>query len=348
MIDIQNLLRPNIRKLKPYSSARDEYSGQKGIFLDANENSFGTLESGVLNRYPDPYHRHLKKGLEKIYNINSNKIFTGNGSDEAIDLLIRAFCIPGKDSLIVMPPTYGMYNVAANINDINIINVPLSPQFKIRTDAVLEQAKDAKLIFICSPNNPTGNIFNPNSIKRIAEKFDGIVVLDEAYIDFTDRQNGLVWLNNFNNLVVLRTFSKAWGMANIRLGMAFADPEIIAVLNKIKYPYNVNGLTCRKAMELIKKQEIKKQAVESILKERTKIIKKLNKISGVKEVFPTEANFVLARYEKAIELFNYLRNKKIIIRNRTTVMHCSDCLRITVGKPQENDKLLKEIENFYN
>lgn len=347
MSDIQKLLRPNIRKLKPYSSARDEYSGQKGIFLDANENSFGTLGSGVLNRYPDPYQRDLKKRLEDVYQIDSKQIFLGNGSDEAIDLLIRAFCVPGHDSVIIMPPTYGMYKVAANINNVNIKNVPLSPDFSIQTDKVLAQAEDAKIIFICSPNNPTGNIFQAESVKKITKNYNGIVILDEAYVDFTEKQNGLEWLDNFANLVVLRTFSKAWGMANIRLGMAFASPEIIAVLNKIKYPYNVNGLTCRQAMELTTKQNIKEDTVKSILEERTRIIDNLQEINGVKEIFPTEANFILARYKKALQLFEYLRDKRIIIRNRTNVRHCADCLRITVGKPEENDRLLTEIENFY-
>jgi len=349
MTEVTKLLRPNIKKLKPYSSARDEYSGKKGIFLDANENSFGTLESGTLNRYPDPYQRDLKRKLEKIYKIDSKSTFLGNGSDEAIDLLLRAFCNPGKDKIITMPPTYGMYSVAANINDIAIEKVPLTPEFQIQTDKILEKSVwTTKIIFICSPNNPTGNIFNPHSIIKIIKNFNGIVILDEAYVDFTDKQNGLEWLKRYDNLVVLRTFSKAWGMANIRLGLAFASAEIIQILNKIKYPYNVNGLTSRKSMELVANPEIKQQTVDSILSEKTGLIEKLKQIDGVNKIFPSEANFILVRFEKAKQLFNYLKDKKIIVRDRTNVLHCQDCLRITVGKPEENEVLLKAINNFYN
>lgn len=349
MVDIQKLLRPNIRKLKPYSSARDEYSGQDGIFLDANENSLGTLEQGVLNRYPDPYQRQLKNELQKIYGLDSANLFLGNGSDEALDLLMRAFCEPQKDEILIMPPTYGMYSVAANINDVAIKKVPLSKDFQIQSEKVLNNVSNqTKIIMICSPNNPTANIFDASAIQKILAEFEGIVVLDEAYVDFTDKQNGLNWLGDHNNLVVLRTFSKAWGMANIRLGMAFADQEIITVLNKIKYPYNVNGLTIRKAHEMIQKKSIKEQAVSTIIQERKKMKRALKKIGGVREVFPSEANFLLVRFEKALDLFNFLKDKHIIIRDRTREKHCHDCLRITIGTPQENIRLLEEINNFYN
>jgi len=349
MIDIQKLLRPNIRKLKPYSSARDEYSGQEGIFLDANENTLGTLEKGVLNRYPDPYQRQLKQELQTIYNVDSANLFLGNGSDEALDLLIRAFCTPQKDKLLIMPPTYGMYSVAANINNVEIQKVPLSKDFQIQTKKVLQNVSDqTKIIMICSPNNPTANIFDPESIQKLLHRFKGIVVLDEAYVDFTKKQNGLEWLTDHKNLVVLRTFSKAWGMANIRLGMAFANQEIIEVLNKIKYPYNVNGLTIRKAQELLQKKSIKEQAVSTIIQEREKLKVALEKIEGIKTVFPSEANFLLARFKNARQLFEYLRDRNIIIRDRTREKHCQGCLRITIGTPEENIRLIEEINNFYN
>ena len=349
MTDIAKLTRKNIQELAPYSSARDEYSGTDGIFLDANENSFGTLEPEVLNRYPDPYQKKLKNKLANYYEVESENLFLGNGSDEAIDLMMRAFCEPREDNLLIMPPTYGMYKVAANINDVEIKEAPLNPDFTINKEKVFDKIdNNTKLIYICSPNNPTANIFDPEVIAEILNKFEGILVVDEAYVDFTKKQNMVRRLDEFDNLVVFRTFSKAWGMANIRLGMAFADSKVIDILNKIKYPYNVNGLTARKSLDLIEQKSIKEDIVKSILKEREKLHSELEDISGVIKIFPSEANFLLVKFEQPLELFNYLKQKNIIIRNRTDELHCDKCLRITVGKPNQNRKVIQEIKNFYN
>lgn len=348
MTDIISLARKNIRELAPYSSARDEYSGEEGIFLDANENSFGTLEPETLNRYPDPYQEDLKSKLAEIYNINIKNLFLGNGSDEAIDLMMRAFCEPQQDNILLLPPTYGMYRVAANINNINIKEAPLNPDFTINMQKVQDKIdKNTKLIYLCSPNNPTANLFDPEKIKKILTKFNGLLIVDEAYVDFTDKQNMIEELPSYDNLVVFRTFSKAWGMANIRLGMAFADQRVIELLNKIKYPYNVNGLTARKALDLIDQREVKQDIVESILQQREILRDELEKISGVKKVYPSEANFLLVEFEKALELFEYLKEKDIIIRNRTQELHCDNCLRITVGKPKQNQQVIQEVKKFY-
>ena len=347
MININNLLRKNIRDLKPYSTARDEYSGSIGIFLDANENSFGSIPTGDLNRYPDPYQKKIKEKLAVIKNVNVNNIFIGNGSDEAIDLLFRAFCEPGKDSVLIMPPTYGMYKVAAEINDIKTIEVPLSKSFEVETDRVLENVDEqTKMIFICSPNNPSGNLLNRDSIKTIVNNFNGIVVIDEAYIDFAQSDSWNNELANFNNLVVLQTFSKAWGLANIRVGMAFANEEIISVLDNIKYPYNVNGVSQQIIIDALDNESIKNEVVNNIILERNKLAKAISEIDFVEYVFPSDSNFLLAKVKDANKVYDFLLENKIIVRNRSNMIHCDECLRFTVGTLEENKKLIEILLKY--
>ena len=347
MINIVSLLRENIKSLKPYSSARDEYTGSIGIFLDANENSFGSIPDGNLNRYPDPHQREIKEKLSKIKKTNPENIFIGNGSDEAIDLLMRAFCKPGKDSILIMPPTYGMYRVAADINDVNIIEAPLTAEFTIETDEVLSSIKtNTKMIFICSPNNPSGNLLSRNSILKILSSFDGIVVVDEAYIDFANEDSWISKLNSFNNLVVLQTFSKAWGLANIRVGMAYANEIIISVLNKIKYPYNVNGVSQQIIIDTLDNEARKNEVVNKILFERNKLVKVLSTLDIIEHIFSTDSNFILAKVSDANKVYDHLLENKIIVRNRSNMINCEECLRFTVGTEEENNKLIDILSKY--
>ncbi len=347
MINIENLLRENIKNLMPYSSARDEYSGDIGIFLDANENSFGSIPEGNLNRYPDPHQSRVKEKLAKIKNTNSKNIFIGNGSDEAIDLLFRAFCEPGKDSCLIMPPTYGMYKVAADINNIEVIAVPLTTQFEIDIDEVIENiSTNTKLLFICSPNNPSGNLLDRDLIRKILKKFNGIVVIDEAYIDFALKESWISELTNFNNLVVLQTFSKAWGLANVRVGMAFGDEEIISVLNRIKYPYNVNGVSQERVLDALNNEVKKEQVVEAIISERNKLAEILLTKKIVEHIYPSDSNFILAKIKSADKVYNYLLDNKVIVRNRSNMIHCNECLRFTVGTEEENIKLVNILSKY--
>jgi len=347
MINIQELLRKNIRELKPYSSARDEYTGSIGIFLDANENSFGSIPEGKLNRYPDPHQSAIKEKLAKIKGANPENIFIGNGSDEAIDIVIRAFCEPGKDSVLIMPPTYGMYKVAADINDVQTIDIPLTEDYQIETEKVISAiAEFTKIIFICSPNNPSGNLLDRNSIYLILSTFNGIVVVDEAYIDFSNEESWIKELDNFNNLVVLQTFSKAWGLANIRVGMAFGNSEVISVMNKIKYPYNVNGVSQKMIIEALDNEVKKNKVVKSINTEREKLIKELHNFSLIEYVYKSDANFLLAKVNNANKIYNYLLENKIIVRNRSNMIHCKDCLRFTIGTEYENTKLIETLKRY--
>ncbi len=347
MFDLNNLLRNNIKNIVAYSSARDEFSGKEGIFLDANENPFDKSHER-LNRYPDPYQRELKNKMALTKKVKADQIFLGNGSDEAIDLVIRAFCNPGIDNIIIMPPTYGMYEVSAKINDVKVKKVNLTQDFQINTNALME-AVDAhtKIIFICSPNNPTGNCLDTFTIKKIIEKFRGIVVLDEAYIDFAENKSLLNELNNHPNLVILRTFSKAWGLAGIRLGVAYASRSIIEVFNKIKPPYNINSLTLEKAIASVeKKKEDKIKEVEKILNEKERLLKQLSSIGFVQHIHKSDANFFLVKVNDAKELYQSLIRKGIITRNRSNVELCENCLRITVGTKDENNLLIKTLKEL--
>jgi histidinol-phosphate aminotransferase len=343
MKSINELLRPNIRDLKPYSSARNEFSGEAAVFLDANENPF----NAPYNRYPDPYQRELKKRIAAIKDVTSENIFLGNGSDEAIDIVIRAFCEPGVDNIVSIAPTYGMYQVAADINNIKVRKVLLTADFELDVDSLLDATdKNTKILFLCSPNNPTGNCFRQEDVKKLLDGFDGIVVLDEAYIDFAPDKSWQNKLQQYPNLIILQTFSKAWGMAGIRLGMAFAQNEIINVFSKIKYPYNVNILTQQKALELLTTTDQMQQWVEELLEERTKLIETLKTKDFVQKIYPTDANFVLLKTPEPKKIYDYLVDRKIIIRDRSKVALCEGCLRITVGTPEENRALMDALAHF--
>ena len=345
--NINKLVRPTVAKLKPYSSARDEYvsDGSKMIFLDANENPY---ENGV-NRYPDPQQRSLKSVLAEQNGVSESQILLGNGSDEVLDLIFRAFCEPGQDSVITLPPTYGMYKVLANINNIREQEVLLTPSFEPDVTAVLAAVTDtSKIIFLCSPNNPTGNVFSPEKITAIIEGFNGLVVIDEAYVDFADTPSWITKLETYPNLIITQTLSKAYGMAGIRLGLCFASKEIIGVLNKIKPPYNVNELTQQRALERVNDTQTVSKEVKAILDERKKLLEALTKVSFVTKIYATDANFVLAKVDDANKRYEQLLAHGIVIRNRTTQPLCENTLRFTVGKEEENRKLieiLKRIEN---
>lgn len=345
--NIQNLVRPNIFEMQAYSSARDEFEGDGNIFLDANENPLGSAVLGEFNRYPDPKQWELKEKLAKIKGVKPDQIFFGNGSDEAIDLLFRAFCEPQKDRALLFPPTYGMYKVQANINNTPVDEISLNTDFSLPV-AKIEQVinPNTKLLFICSPNNPTGNLIAKPDIIKILECFKGLVVVDEAYIDFAEEGSMLSEIDTYPNLVVLQTFSKAWGMAALRLGMAFAQRKTIDILNKIKYPYNVNILTQQYACKAIDRIQQKNEMVKLILEQRKKLRKELEKISFIENVYNSDANFVLVKVTNATQVYKALVKKGIIVRNRSNVTLCTDCLRITVGSEIENIELVKQLKNI--
>lgn len=351
--DIHKLLRKNIRNIKPYSSARIEFSGKAEVFLDANENSFGATghfpESFRVNRYPDPLQKEIREKISKIKKVSPSAIFLGNGSDEPIDLLFRAFCEPSRDAALIFPPTYGMYKVAAEINDVKTIEVPLSEDFQIDFSAAKKHLgnKNLKLVFVCSPNNPTGNRMSKNTLEKIIKNFNGIVVLDEAYIDFCQENSLLSAINNYPNLVILQTFSKAWGMAGARLGTAFASEEIVDVLNKIKAPYNINIFTQRFMAESLKNESRKNNFVKKIIARKNILAKQLSQLKIVEKLFPSDANFLLVKFTDAGHVFKFLKRHGVIVRDRSGEINCENCLRITVGTETENRKLiqyLKEIQ----
>ena len=344
-MNIQDLLRPTIKALKPYSSARDEFQGATDnmVFLDANENPYN---NGV-NRYPDPQQGDLKKIISKIKGIATKNILLGNGSDEVLDLLFRAFCEPNIDNIITLPPTYGMYSVLANINAIGINTVQLDANFQPQISKILELADtQSKILFLCSPNNPTGNSFTTASIEALLNGFKGIVVIDEAYIDFSEQKSWITRLEEFPNLIVTQTLSKAYGMAGIRLGICYASTAIISVLNTIKPPYNVNTLTQNKAIELLTDKDLAPQQIQTILQERTVLIKELETIRFVSKTYHSDANFVLAKVDNATMRYNQLIEKGIVIRNRTTQPGCENTLRFTVGTAQENKILIDTLKSI--
>ena len=342
--DLNLLLRPHIAKLQPYTSARDEYTGKEGVFLDANENPFGSITEQDFNRYPDPYQSALKEEIAKIKGVRPSQIFLGNGSDEAIDLLYRAFCNPGKDNVILLPPTYGMYEVSANINDVEIRKVALTPDFQLQPDKILV-APDAnsKILFVCSPNNPSANKAKREDILFLLENFNGLVVVDEAYIDFSDEASFTTELDRFPNLLVMQTFSKAWGLASLRLGMAFASEELIRILNKIKPPYNISGLTQDTVLAAIKDKAKVDRMIQDILAEREYLKVELEKLPFVQKINPSHANFLLVQIPNANQVYDDLIEEKVIVRNRAKVLLCADCLRITVGTRTENEALLDAL-----
>ena len=343
LINVLKSIRKSILDLQPYSSARDEFSGEAMVFLDANENPFNE----PYNRYPDPLQRQLKNEIAKIKKCDPEQIFLGNGSDEPIDIAIKAFCNPGIDNIISIDPTYGMYKVAADINNVEVKKVRLSDDFQLITEDILNKAdQNTKLIFLCSPNNPSGNLLKKTDILQIINEFQGVVIIDEAYIDFVPEASMLPELNKYPNLIIFQTFSKAWGMAGIRLGMAFADPQIIKIFNKIKYPYNINILTQQKAIEQIKQEQKKNEWVSILLEEKQKMVDMLTTFPNLVKVYPSDANFLLVKMKDARSVYNKLVEEGVIVRDRSKVALCNDCLRITIGTEEENNILLKEISKL--
>jgi histidinol-phosphate aminotransferase len=345
--DLQKLVRENIRRLVPYSSARKEFAGAGEIFLDANENSFGSPLPRDYNRYPDPLQLEIKEKIAVLQNVAASEIFIGNGSDEAIDLLFRIFCEPDADEAIICPPTYGMYQVSAHINAVRTKEVFLTPDFQLNVQDIRKEFnKWTKLLFVCSPNNPTGNSMRREAIIKIAETFRGIVVVDEAYIHFSNEKSLIEEIKNLPNLVVLQTFSKAWGLAGLRVGLAFANEEIIALFNKVKPPYNVSQIAQEAVLNALENRETVEKTIAAIITEREKLIESLEQFSFVKKIYPTDANFVLVKTTDADAIYKFLTGEKIVVRNRSNVELCEGCLRITVGTPRENESLLKSLEKF--
>jgi histidinol-phosphate aminotransferase len=347
LFNLDKIVRDNIKKARPYASARDEYKGKEGIFLDANENPIGSVSDEAYNRYPDPLQKELKEKIGNLKYIDPGQIFLGNGSDEPIDLIIRIVCRPGIDNIIIMPPTYGMYEVSASINDVMVKEAPLTADFQIDSEKVFKSIDDkTKIIFICSPNNPTGNCLSASSITKILESFEGLVVIDEAYIDFAMDKSFLPELNKYPNLVILQTFSKAWGMAALRLGMAFASADIINLINKIKPPYNINVLTQKVVFENVDNVLKKSDMVLEILDQRAFLSSELQKLSVVKKVYPSDANFILIKTADAKKMYGFLIQHKIITRDRSNVTLCEGCLRISVGTEEENKKLIDTLKKY--
>ena len=343
--DVNKLVRKNIQNMKSYSSARDEFKDfiTEMIFLDANENPF---ENGV-NRYPDPQQNSVKLALADLKKINVNQILLGNGSDEVLDLLFRAFCEPNKDNIITLPPTYGMYGVLADLNAIENREVVLNSDFQPNVKSILESVDtNTKIIFLCSPNNPTGNSFSDSAISELLENFNGIIVLDEAYIDFSERESWLAKIERYPNLVISQTLSKAFGMAGIRVGILYASASIIAIVNKIKPPYNINVLSQEKALERIMDSDKNSSDIQSIIDNKRNLLEQLSKIKFIEKIFPSDANFVLIKVDNASKRYNQLIDFGIVIRNRTTQLLCENCLRITIGTNLENEKLINVLRTL--
>lgn len=346
--DLDKLVRENIKKVKPYSSARDEFSGQAKIFVDANENSLGSPLIKWYNRYPDPHQQELKAALNRIKNVESaDNIFLGNGSDECIDLLYRCFCEPRKDNVIICPPTYGMYEVSASINDVQVKKITLLENFQLNMQDI-EEAIDAhtKIIWICSPNNPTGNSISYQDIEVLLNNFDGLVVVDEAYINFARQRSLIVDLKEYPNLVVMQTLSKAWGLAALRLGMIFASAEIVNWLNKIKPPYNINQATQELALKALQEVEQVNEMIRQIVMMRGRVAEQLAQLPVVEKIYPSEANFLLVKVKEPVKVYEHLLGNGIVVRDRSRVILCEGCLRITIGTEEENKKLLESLKQF--
>jgi len=344
-MNLNKLLRKNILGMKPYSSARDEYKDLQAdmVFLDANENPFDT----PLNRYPDPQQTRLKESIASQKKVSTDQLLLGNGSDEVLDLIFRAFCEPNQDSILTTPPTYGMYDVLANLNAVDNILVPLSPDFQLEVDSIFDAIKpQTKLLFICSPNNPSGNSVERKAIERLLKNFNGLVVIDEAYIDFTKDPSWTQVLEQYPNLIVTQTLSKAYGLAGIRLGICYASKEIIAVLNKIKPPYNINSLTQEAAIKAFENKDSVQAQIESILNERTNLINAFKSVPFIKKIYPSEANFILIKVDDANKRYEELIKNGIVVRNRSSQLHCENCLRITVGTPSENTQLITLLKTL--
>ncbi len=345
--NFEKLVRENIKQLKPYSSARNEFRGEASVFLDANENAFGSPLPDLFNRYPDPLQWELKYELEKIKGVPARNMFIGNGSDEIIDLSFRIFCNPGIDNVIICPPTYGMYEVCANINDVAVKKVPLKEDFQLDIEEVLKAIDEhTKMIFICSPNNPTGNNMKMMDIKHLLNSFDGLVIIDEAYINFSRQRTFISELTGYGNLMVIQTLSKAWGLAALRVGLGFASLEIIELFNKVKPPYNINEASQLLALDALQAHPQVNAWIRETVEERTRLSMEISAYSFVENVYPSDANFLLVKVTDANHLYNYLSDNKIVVRNRTKEIGCENCLRITIGTPGEN-KLLTDVLNQY-
>jgi len=341
MTELNKLVRENVLKLSPYSSARDDFKGKTGIFMDANENPYGNL-----NRYPDPYQKELKSLISKVKGIEEEKIFLGNGSDEIIDLTFRVFCRPGVDKALTFIPTYGMYEVSASVNDVGVIKIPLNNSFQIDLRKAESQFSDKnlKLVFICSPNNPTSNSMHHKDVEYIVANFSGIVLIDEAYVDFSDTPSFINLVNRYSNLIVMQTFSKAFGLAAARVGMAFLNPDIVQYFNKIKPPYNISTINQKAAINKLYHIEQYKSQVTIIKKERERLSAILSEMDLVEKVYPSDANFLLVKVKNSSYIYNALVNKNIIIRNRSKLI--KNCLRITIGKRNENDTLIDALREL--
>jgi histidinol-phosphate aminotransferase len=346
MTDINFLLRENIKRLVPYASARDEFSGTANIFLDANENSLASALTPAFNRYPDPHQLKIKEQLMQIKGLEPKNIFLGNGSDECIDLLYRAFCNPGKDNVIIHTPTYGMYEVSAHINDVEVRPARLTANFELDLAAIESLVdKNTKIIWICSPNNPTGNVFARKDIEMILNNFDGIVVIDEAYVNFSRQQSFIRELTEYPNLVILQTLSKAWGLAGLRVGMAFASEMVIEIMNRIKPPYNIGQATQNLVLEALQHTDEVNEMIKEIVAMRNKLAEDLSRLSRVLNVYPSESNFLLVKVKEARKVYELLLTHGIVVRDRSSAPGCTDCLRITVGTSAENEKLLEILAN---
>ncbi len=347
MFNLQNLLRKNIKELVPYSSARDEFKGEASVYLDANENAYGSPLNDNFNRYPDPLQFKVKKRLSEIKGVPPRNIFLGNGSDEAIDILFRAFCNPGSDNVITVPPTYGMYEVSANINDVEVRKIKLKTDFQLNMEGIAEAIDEhTKIIFICSPNNPTGNSINRDDMETLLANFNGLVVIDEAYINYSRQKTFIQELTEYSNLVVLQTLSKAWGLAGLRVGMAFASEEIIEIFNKVKPPYNINEASQLLALQALQNVEQVNNWIKETVAEREKLKLELNTLESVITIYPSDANFILVKTIKPKEIYQFMVNRGIIIRDRSKVELCEGCLRITIGTPNENELLIEAFKNF--
>lgn len=347
MFNLQTILRENIKNLTPYSSARDEFQGEASVYLDANENAFGSPLDEQYNRYPDPLQINVKKRLSEIKGVPIRNIFLGNGSDEAIDILFRSFCNPGVDNVIIVPPTYGMYQVSANINDVEARKVHLTADYQLNLEGIAEAIDEhTKMIFICSPNNPTGNSIDRADVETLLANFNGIVVVDEAYINYSRQKTFIQELTEYGNLVVLQTLSKAWGLAGLRLGMAFASEEIIEVMNRVKPPYNINEATQQLVLKALQNVDQVNQWIKQTLLERDKLVLALKDFDFVLDIYPSDANFILVKTNDAKGIYNHLVGQGIIVRDRSKVELCEGCLRITIGTPEENTVLIEQLESL--
>ncbi len=345
--DLQKLIRNNIKNLSPYSSARHEFTGKASVFLDANENAFGSPLEQSFNRYPDPLQWQLKFQLAKIKGVPAENMFIGNGSDEVIDLAYRIFCDPQKDKVIICPPTYGMYQVSAAINDVAVTKVPLTPDFQLDVDSILNAVdSNTKLLFICSPNNPTGNNMNRGDVELLLNNFPGIVIIDEAYINYSKQKTFIQELTEYPNLIVMQTLSKAWGLAALRIGLCFASLDIIDVFNRVKPPYNINEASQELAMEALQNTALVNDWIKIVVHQKELLVTQLQTLSFVKRIYSTDANFILVKVTDADGLYQFLTDHQIVVRNRNKEIHCENCLRITIGTPQENEKLLLTLKKY--